>query len=51
MPTEQPKQYDTRDSEGRVKTAPRKIYTNKSKKGNGFWTFLKCPYWEFWKKF
>lgn len=35
MPSEKTKEYNTRDTEGRVKTAPRKIYTNNSKKGNG----------------
>ena len=28
-----------------------KPFFSKSKKGNGFWTFLKCPYRNFWKKF
>ena len=35
MPSEKPKEYHTRDEAGQVKTAPRKIYTNNSKKGNG----------------
>jgi hypothetical protein len=35
IPSEKPKEYNTRDKEGKVIIAPRKIYTNNSKKGNG----------------